>query len=112
MVYGVYRHFQQYFSYIATVSFIGWRKLEYPEKTTESRKSLTNFYHIILYQVHFATDGFELTTLAVIGTDCTCSCKSNYHHTITAPKFTFLKSKCFKSCLKMKADTSYCVNIV
>jgi hypothetical protein len=57
-------------------------------------------------------DGFELTTLAVIGTDCTCSCKSNYHHTITAPKFTFLKSKCFKSCLKMKADTLYCVNIV
>jgi len=23
--------------------------------------------------------GFELTTLAVIGTDCTCSWKSNYH---------------------------------
>ena len=26
--------------------------------------------------------GFELTTLVVIGTDCTSSCKSNYH-TIT-----------------------------
>ena len=26
--------------------------------------------------------GFGLTTLMVIGTDCTCSCKSNYH-TIT-----------------------------
>jgi hypothetical protein len=26
--------------------------------------------------------GFELTTLVVIGTDCTGSCKSNYH-TIT-----------------------------
>jgi hypothetical protein len=26
--------------------------------------------------------GFELTTLVVPGTDCTCSCKSNYH-TIT-----------------------------
>jgi len=25
LVYGVYRHFQQYFSYIVTVSFIGGR---------------------------------------------------------------------------------------
>ena len=30
-------------------------------------------YHIMLYQVHLAT------TLVVIGTDCTGSCKSNYH---------------------------------
>ena len=31
--------------------------------------------------------GFELTTLVVIGTDCTGSCKSNYHTitTMTAP---------------------------
>jgi hypothetical protein len=28
-------HFQQYFSYIVVVSFIGWRKLEYPEKITD-----------------------------------------------------------------------------
>ena len=30
---------------------------------------------------------FELTTFVVIGTDCTCSCKSNYHTitTTTAP---------------------------
>jgi hypothetical protein len=29
--------------------------------------------------------GFELTTLVVIGTDCTGSCKSNYHAIMTAP---------------------------
>jgi len=31
--------------------------------------------------------GFELTTLVVIGTDCTDSCKYNYHTitTMTAP---------------------------
>jgi len=29
-------------------------------------------------------NGFELTTLVVIGTDCTGSCKSNYHM-LTAP---------------------------
>jgi hypothetical protein len=31
---------------------------------------------------YFAIGGFELITLVVIGTDCTGSCKSNYH-TIT-----------------------------
>ena len=45
-------------------------------------KSLTNFYHIMLYLFHLAWTGFELTTLVVIDTDCTSSCKSNYH-TIT-----------------------------
>jgi hypothetical protein len=36
----------------------------------------------MLYQVHLASAGFELTILVVTGTDCTGSCKSNYH-TIT-----------------------------
>jgi len=41
-------------------------------------------YHIMLYQVHLTMNrGFELTTLVVIGTDCTGSCKSNCYHTIT-----------------------------
>ena len=31
--FGVQRHFQQYFSYIVAVSFIGGRKPEYPDKT-------------------------------------------------------------------------------
>ena len=33
--------------------------------------------------------GFELTTLVVIGTDCTASCKSNYHMITTALPFVF-----------------------
>ena len=33
--------------------------------------------------------GFELTTLMVIGTDCTCSCKSN-NHTIAVPKMLYM----------------------
>jgi hypothetical protein len=32
-----------------------------------------------LYWVHLIWVGFELTTLVLIGTDCTCSYKSNYH---------------------------------
>ena len=43
------------------------------------RKSLTNFV------VHLAWVWFELTTLVVIDTDCTCSYKSNYHTTTTSP---------------------------
>jgi hypothetical protein len=37
----------------------------------------------MLYRVHPAWVGFELTTLVLIGTDCIDSCKSNYHTTTT-----------------------------
>ena len=39
----------------------------------------------MLYRVHLAWAGFELTMLVVIGTDCTGSCKSKYHTIMTAP---------------------------
>ena len=60
--------------------FYWWRKLEYQEKTTDLSQ-LTNFitYIVMLYQVHLAWAGFELTMLAVTGTDCIGSYKSNYH---------------------------------
>ena len=35
-------------------------------KLPTCRKSLTNFCHIVLYQVHPARAGFELTTLVTI----------------------------------------------
>jgi hypothetical protein len=49
-----------------------------PEKTTDLSQ-VTDKLHILLYLVHLAWAGFKLTTLVVIGTDCTGNCKSNYH---------------------------------
>jgi len=45
------------------------------------------FVFCMLYQVHLALVGLELTTLVVIGTECIGSCKSKYHPitTMTAP---------------------------
>jgi hypothetical protein len=84
---GAECHFQQYFSYIVAVSFIDGRNQSTSRKQPTCCKSLTNFMTYCCIEYTWISMGFELTTLVVIGTNCTGSCKSNYHTitTTTAP---------------------------
>jgi hypothetical protein len=51
--------------------FCWWRKLEYPEKTTDLTQVTDKLYHTMLYRVHFATSRAQTRNV------------SGVHHTIT-----------------------------
>jgi hypothetical protein len=55
--------------------FYWWRKPEYLEKTIDLSQVTDILHHIMLYTLPRL--GFELTTLVVLYTDCTGSCKPN-----------------------------------
>ena len=58
-----------------------WRKLEYPEKTTYLSEVTDKLYHIMLYGIYLAMN--KVFSYNLIGTNCTGSCKSNYHTSTT-----------------------------
>ena len=54
LVYGIHRHFQQYFSYIVAVSFIGGGNRSIPGENHRLPQVTDKLYFIILHRVHFA----------------------------------------------------------
>ena len=62
------------FKYISVISAMSWLSVLLVEETAvpgENHRPVT--YHIMLYRVHLAWVGFDLTTLVVIDTDYTDS---------------------------------------
>jgi hypothetical protein len=86
----LYRDPQQYISYIMELSFTGGGRQSIGGKPPNCHMSLTNFMTSCSIEYSSTWAGFELTTFAVIGTDCTCSCKSNYHAIMTTKEYLFI----------------------
>ena len=85
MVFNVtFNHMQLYYR---AVSFIGGGNGSTWRNQLTSHKSLTNFITSCCIKHTSPWAGFKLTILVMIGTDCTASCKFNYHTimTTTAP---------------------------
>ena len=89
---GAYRHYQQYFSYIVAVSFIGGGNWSIRRKPPTCRKSLTTLSHNVVSNTPTHERGSNSQLLVAIGTDCTGSHKSNYHTitTTTTPNFVHI----------------------
>ena len=76
------------------IPVISWQSILLMEETVvpgENHRPVTSHWQTLSHNVVSSTPrherGFKLTSLVVIGTDCTGSCKSNYHTitTTTAP---------------------------
>ena len=75
------------------VSFIGGGNWITLGKPPTCRKSLTNLITECCIEHNSPWTRFELTILVVICTDCTDSCKSNYHKITTTKALSYILNK-------------------
>jgi len=65
-------------------------------KTTDLQQVTDKFHHIMYPRIHHLS-GIRTHNVSGVGTDCTGSCKSNYHTTMTVPLVVSLVHKKKKS---------------
>ena len=81
------------------ISVISWQSVLKMEETEENHRHATSCFQTLSHNVVWSTwGGFEITTLVVIDTNCTGSCKFNHHTilTMTAPHTHTLEGSTFK----------------
>jgi hypothetical protein len=93
LVYGVYRHFHNYVSYIIASALLVEETI-IPGETTDLSQAIDTFYAIMLYQVHLTTN--RVRTQFSRFTECTGSCKFSYNAitTMTTPDRNEKAEKC------------------
>ena len=82
------------------ISVISWGSVLLEEEAGENNRPVASHWQPFSHNVVEYTSpwtGFELTTLVVVGTDCTGSCKSNYHTIMATTAPLHIQAKDYKN---------------
>jgi hypothetical protein len=93
-------------------SFIGGGNQSTHRKPLTYRKSLTNLITYCCIEYILPWVGFKVTTLVVLNTDCTGSCKSNYHTITTITAQSIMSGIIYKEGFHCKIQTDFTFKLV